>query len=86
MKLTDLELKILKILIAHDELHGCDIIGESGGNIPVGSMHTTLNRMKEKGLVKKRKPKNRSRVVWSATASAKRIDILRSVVELAEID
>ena len=58
--LTDIEVLILDLIITEGgEMYGWDMVEKSGGELKLGSLYTTLNRMEDKGYIKSRKEKQR---------------------------
>ncbi len=53
-RFSEKEAIILNLLLKNDELHGMGIAELSEGNIPIGTVYVTLNRMEEKGYVASR--------------------------------
>jgi len=64
------ESRILKAIL-NVKMYAADISADSG--VPMGSTHTTLYRMLEKGLVLQKRPINRKRPLWTASAKGKRL-------------
>jgi DNA-binding PadR family transcriptional regulator len=49
--LSPKEAVILRLLLDGGEMYGLEIVSESGGEIPRGTVYVTLGRMEDKGFI-----------------------------------
>ena len=52
--LSEKERLILRLLVEHTELGGVELVRHSGGELGRGTVYVTLERMEDKGLVRRR--------------------------------
>ena len=58
--LSSTEAKILGLLISQaSEMYGWDMVEKSDGELKLGGLYTTLNRMEDKGYIESRKETQR---------------------------
>jgi len=77
-RLSSTETYILRLLARNEPMYGLQMVRESNGKLKVGTIHVTLNRMQDKGLVLSRTEKptggrGKPRRFYRASAKGKRI-------------